>query len=203
MPDPKPAGIILCGGESRRMGRDKATLPFGPETMLQRVVRRLAEAAQPIVVVAAEHQVVPMLPGDVRVIRDPVAQRGPWQGISAGLHALDNQTVFITSCDSPFLQPAWVSRLCELIGKNDCAVPRIGGHVQPLAALYRTGALSTIDRLLATETERPLAVFDLVATHFVTEQELADVDPTFATLRNINSPEDYRQALADAGLAAI
>jgi molybdopterin-guanine dinucleotide biosynthesis protein A len=199
------AGIVLCGGESRRMGRDKASLPFGPETLLERVVRRLAEAARPIVVVAAERQDLPPLPDGVRVIRDPTPGRGPWQGISAGLHALRGQAdaVFVTSCDSPFLQPNWVRHLSESLGDHICAVPLIGGRLQPLAAIYRMQALPHIDALLASESARPHALFDRVATRFVSERDLQPIDPAFETLRNINSPEHYRQALADAGFASV
>ena len=71
----KTAGIVLCGGQSSRMGRPKAWLPFGDEVMLTRVVRRLAEVVAPIVVVAAPGQEVPALPAEVEVVRDP--ERGP------------------------------------------------------------------------------------------------------------------------------
>src|SRR3954452_17592579 len=82
--------VILCGGESRRMGRPKAWLPFGPEVMLQRVVRLVGEAAGvgPIAVVAAPGQEVPSLPDRVTVVRDEVSGRGPLQGLAAGLAAL-------------------------------------------------------------------------------------------------------------------
>jgi molybdopterin-guanine dinucleotide biosynthesis protein A len=71
------AGIVLCGGRSTRMGVPKATLPFGPETMLQRVVRLLGSVVAPIVAVAAREQKLPKLPEDVIVTRDEREQRGP------------------------------------------------------------------------------------------------------------------------------
>jgi molybdenum cofactor guanylyltransferase len=70
------------------MGVPKATLPFGPETMLERVVRRLRGVVHPVVVVAAEEQVLPDLPDAVIVTRDERAQRGPLGGLRAGLKAL-------------------------------------------------------------------------------------------------------------------
>ena len=81
-------GIVLCGGESRRMGRDKASLPFGLKTLLESVVGKVAEAARPVVVVAAANQTLPPLTDAIQIVRDPVPGRGPLQGISAGLHAL-------------------------------------------------------------------------------------------------------------------
>src|SRR5215472_10050859 len=87
-PMPRTAGIVLCGGQSSRMGRPKAWLPFDGEPMLVRVVRRLGEAVGPLVVVAAPGQDVPPLPADVEVVRDEVAGRGPLQGLQAGLEAL-------------------------------------------------------------------------------------------------------------------
>jgi molybdopterin-guanine dinucleotide biosynthesis protein A len=64
------AGIVLCGGKSTRMGSSKALLPFGSETMLQRVVRLLGKVVSPLVVVAAVEQELPALPRDVIVARD-------------------------------------------------------------------------------------------------------------------------------------
>src|SRR5436309_2393107 len=81
-------GIILAGGKSSRMGLPKATLPFGPELMLQRVVRLLSAVVNPIVVVAAPGQELPALPSDVLVTRDEREARGPLEGLFAGLSAL-------------------------------------------------------------------------------------------------------------------
>src|SRR5215210_4078232 len=84
------AGIVLCGGQSKRMGRPKAWLPFAGEFMLPRVVRLLREVVSPIVVVAASEQDVPPLPGDIRIVRDDERDRGPLQGLATGLAALEN-----------------------------------------------------------------------------------------------------------------
>ncbi len=93
-------GIVLCGGKSTRMGVPKATLPFGHETMLQRVVRLLGAAASPIIIVAAREQLLPDLPDDVIVTRDEREQRGPLEGLRAGLKALPDavETAYVTSC---------------------------------------------------------------------------------------------------------
>ena len=82
------AGIVLCGGKSTRMGSSKALLPFGSETMLQRVVRLLGEVVSPMVVVAAVDQDLPALPRDVIIARDEREARGPLEGLRAGLKAL-------------------------------------------------------------------------------------------------------------------
>src|SRR4051794_38541695 len=81
-------GVVLAGGKSTRMGTSKALLPFGPETMLQRVVRLLGRVVSPIVVVTAPGQELPALPADVIVTRDEREGRGPLEGLRAGLKAL-------------------------------------------------------------------------------------------------------------------
>ena len=87
------------------MGVPKATLPFGPETMLQRVVRLLGTVVSPIVVVAAREQSLPELPADVIITRDEREQRGPLEGLRAGLKALPDsvEIAYVTSCDVPLL----------------------------------------------------------------------------------------------------
>src|SRR5262245_7885026 len=94
-------GIVLCGGKSTRMGTSKALLPFGPETMLQRVVRLLSEVVPTMVVVAAVDQDLPELPRHVTVARDEHEGRGPLEGLRAGLKALplEVERAYVTSCD--------------------------------------------------------------------------------------------------------
>src|SRR5437763_186942 len=84
----RAGGIILCGGQSSRMGRPKEWLPFGDELMLPRMVRLMSEAVSPIVVVAAVGQQLPPLPTDVIETQDRQPDRGPLQGLAAGLTAL-------------------------------------------------------------------------------------------------------------------
>ena len=123
------------------MGQPKAWLQFGPEVMLQPVVRLLHTVARPIVVVAAPGQALPELPSQASIVRDEISGRGPLQGLASGFSAIADQAdlVFATGTDVPFLEPRWITRLAELIGNADLALPSIGGFYHPLAALYRPG----------------------------------------------------------------
>jgi molybdenum cofactor guanylyltransferase len=192
-------GIILCGGQSSRMGQPKAWLPFAGEPMLARVVRLLGEAVRPLVVVAAPGQDVPPLPADIVMVRDEVAGRGPLQGLKAGLEALHDRAdaAYLSSCDVPFLRPAFVRRLVELLGEHAICVPRVGDYHHPLAAVYRLDVADTVERLLAESRLRPFFLFEAVPTRVVQADELRDVDPDFQTLRNLNTPEDYAAALRE------
>src|SRR5262249_37591092 len=126
-------GIILCGGQSKRMGRPKAWLPFGNELMLQRVTRILGTVVKPLVVVAAPQPEVPTLPADVAVVRDAERGRGPLQGLSAGLAALQGkcEAAYLSSCDAPFLQTGFVQRIIELLGHHSISVLREGELYHP------------------------------------------------------------------------
>jgi molybdopterin-guanine dinucleotide biosynthesis protein A len=192
-------GIVLCGGQSKRMGKAKAWLPFAGETMLQRVVRLLSEAVDPIVVVAAPEQEVPALPSAIKLVRDEERGRGPLQGLAAGLAALAGlaDAAYLSSCDVPFLRPAFVSRLASLLGDHAICVPNVGGYHHPLAAVYRLEVRETVLKLLNENRLRPFFLFEAVATRVVEGPELADVDPSFQTLRNLNEPEDYEAAIHD------
>jgi molybdopterin-guanine dinucleotide biosynthesis protein A len=197
------AGIVLCGGQSQRMGRPKAWLPFGGELMLPRVVRRLSQVVSPVVVVAAPGQDVPPLPAEVSVVRDEEQGRGPLQGLAAGLAALRGRAdaAYLSSCDVPFLQPAFVQRLIDLLGDDAICVPRVGKHHHPLAAVYRLEVIDAVARLLAEDRRRPFFLFEMVPTRVVEAGELADVDPSFQTLRNLNTPEEYDAAQREEGRA--
>lgn len=195
----KVGGIVLCGGQSKRMGRPKAWLPFAGELMLPRLVRILSAVVQPVVVVAAPEQDVPPLPAEVQLVRDKVKDRGPLQGLAAGLAALQGQAdaAYLSSCDVPFLKPAFVRRLIGLLGNHAICAPKIGEYHHPLAAVYRLSVLHAVERLLQEDRLRPFFLFAAVPTRIVEAAELRDVDPTFQSLRNLNTPEDYETALRE------
>lgn len=196
-------GIVLCGGKSTRMGASKATLPFGRETMLQRVVRLLGGVVDPIVVVAAREQELPELPEAVIVTRDEREARGPLEGLRAGLKALPAsvEMAYVTSCDVPLLAPDFVTRMIELLDEHDIAVMEVEGFPHPLSAVYRRNTLPYIESLLLENRLRPVFLFDAVHTRRVLPEEMISVDPELRTLRNLNTREDYEAALAEAGLA--
>ncbi len=196
------AGVVLCGGRSTRMGSPKALLAFGPETMLQRIVRRLDAVVAPIVVVAAPGQPLPGLPAATTVARDEREGRGPLEGLRAGLTALPDtvDAAYVTSCDVPLLVPGFVRRMVELADGYDVAVMETDGFAHPLAAVYRRRTLPQIEALLAADRLRPVFLFEAARTRRVTPREVADVDPRLLTLRNVNSPEDYAEALSTAEL---
>jgi molybdopterin-guanine dinucleotide biosynthesis protein A len=195
------AGIVLCGGKSTRMGSSKALLPFGSETMLQRVVRLLGKVVSPMVVVAAIDQELPALPRDVIVARDEREARGPLEGLRAGLKALppDVDAAYVTSCDVPLLVPNFVRQMLELAHGYDIAVMEIDGFTHPLSAVYRRSTLPLVEDLLAKNRLRPVFLFEAVKTRRVQPEEMT-ADPELRTLRNLNTREDYERALADAGL---
>ena len=196
---PRLAGVILCGGHSSRMGRPKAWLPFGPVPLLTRVAARLQAVAAPVVVVAAAGQDLPPLPPGVEIARDSAPDCGPLEGLRTGLLAVAGraEAVFVCACDAPFVQPAFARRLAERLGPNLACVPRAGGRLHPLAAVYRVGAAEAAGRLLADGKRALLALLDAVPIQIVEGEELTDVDPTLASLRNLNTPADYAAALAE------
>jgi molybdenum cofactor guanylyltransferase len=196
-------GIILCGGKSTRMGSPKALLPFGSETMLQRVVRVLSQIVSPLVVVAAPGQELPPLPPSVVVTRDEHEGRGPLEGLRAGLKALPERVdaAYVTSCDVPLLVPGFVEHLIALLGENDIAVMEIDGFAHPLSAVYRRRTLPHVEGLLAADRLRPVFLFEAVKTRRVQPSEMASVDPQLLTLRNLNTPQDYQEALATSRAA--
>lgn len=170
--------------------------------MLQRVVRLLGTVVSPIVVVAAREQPLPLLPENIDVTRDEREQRGPLEGLRAGLKALPSsvEMAYVTSCDVPLLIPGFVERMIELIDEHDIAVMEIDGFPHPLSAVYRRDTLPHVETLLARDRLRPVFLFDAVRTRRVRPEEMRSVDPGLRTLRNLNTREDYLAALAEANL---
>ena len=202
------AAIILAGGRSTRMGRPKVSLPFGDETLLQRVCRTLARATTTLVVVRRDAaQELGQLPTAAAVTEDLEPGAGPLGGIAAGLRWLRDvagyaadDAAFVTACDHPFLQDRAVHALADRIAGFDLVMPNVGEILQPMGAVYRLRVLDAIERLLRAGMRTPRSLASATNAKIVTATELATFDPGLGLVRGINTPEEYAAALAELGL---
>jgi len=183
------------------MGQPKAWLPFGEETMLQRVVRILQEVVSPIVVVAAPDQDVPPLSAEVRIVRDEREGLGPLAGLAAGLTALSDvaDAAYVSSCDVPLLRPAFVRAIINRLDQFDLVIPREDRYHHPLAAVYRTALGERCNSLLAAGRRRPLELVRASQSCEIDVDELRPADADLRSLRNANTPDEYAALLTLAG----
>ena len=188
------------------MGRSKADLVFGSETLLERVVRILQKVAGHVVVVAAANQPLPDLGANVTEVEDSEEFGGPLFGMEAGLRAVeelsqDFSIAYLTSCDVPFLRPEFIKELLRRIEEHDVAVPKDEKFLHPLAAAYRVSLRPKISELIAQGERRPRTLFPICDTLEIPTSSLTSVDPQLRSLVNLNTPADYRAALESADLA--
>ena len=185
--------VILAGGKSSRMGRPKALLLFDGEPLIVHMVRNLARLFAETVVVAAPEQELPELPSTI--VRDDVAHQGPVGGIYYGLKAASREVCFVTSCDAPFLNLRLISYLMSQIVDYDVVVPFTQDRFQPLHAVYRQHVAPLLKEQLERGELRPIFLYDRVRTRKITEGEIQPLDPAGFSFLNMNTPEDYDEAL--------
>ena len=190
------SAIILAGGLSRRMGVDKTALPFGDETMLERI-HRICGAACSEVVIAGGTETL-SLPGVSHAIDQG---RCPLDGILAGLHHVrPDRLAFVTGCDAPLLQSSLIDLLFERAAPQRGAVPAAGGHLHPTCAVYSPSLAPEIDALLRAGERRAVAITRLPGVAIIPESELRAADPELLSLRGCNTPDEYAALLQLAGL---
>jgi molybdopterin-guanine dinucleotide biosynthesis protein A len=190
------SAIILCGGRSRRMGRDKAELPFGGETLLARVARLLTPVVDDIVVSAAAGQVIP---ADLCAVRDSRAGGGPVPALLDAWPAARHDLVAVVAVDTPLLQPSVLELLARSLASGDEAVvPRVRGRAMPVCALYRRPAARAAAARLPPDASLH-QLLDALSVRWLDEAALATADPGLMTFLPCNTDEDYQRALALAG----
>lgn len=195
----RPEALVLCGGRSRRMGRDKASLPFGGESLLHRLLRRVQPEVGEVVLAASRDQDVP--PG-FRVVRDAAPDQGPLPALLQALDTIANPYVFVTGCDCPLLQPAIIPLLARLATGWDGAVPVIGGRRAATSAVYRVAALREARVLFGDPANRSLqAYLQPLRIREVPEAVLRTADPDLLSFLPCNTPEEYAMLLRMAGLS--
>ena len=193
----KVGGIVLCGGQSRRMGKPKVWLPCGREFLLQRMVRLVGEVVSPVVVAARRGQSLPSLPADVEVVYDVVENAGPLAGIAAGLEALADrcEAAFVCSCDHPLLRPGFVRRLIQRLGDAAGVVLEHDGRVHPLAGVYSLTTRKLVADMLNQGERRATNFAGRSGAIVMSSEELVDVDPNLDSLKNVNDSETYAQVI--------
>jgi molybdopterin-guanine dinucleotide biosynthesis protein A len=141
----RSAGLVLAGGASRRMGSDKALLRIGSERLVDRQVRILREAVGDTVFVGLPFgdAVAWPPPSGAIVVRDSQPDCGPLAGIVAGIEAADAGLLAVVAVDLPRIDSDWIRSLLNRCRPGVGAVPVVEGRLEPLAAAYPRGALSS------------------------------------------------------------
>jgi molybdopterin-guanine dinucleotide biosynthesis protein A len=183
------AGVVVAGGESRRMGRDKATLPLpdGSGTMVERVVDVVSQRCSPVYVMAAPGQPLPAL--SVPILRDEVRGLGPLPATGRGLRAAaaaGARYAFVAAVDMPSLTADLIDELFRLaVETNAEVVMPWDGRSHYLAAVYRTDLADRIDALVAAGARKMSDLIDASDS-----QQIVLTDS--AALTNVNTVDDLR-----------
>ena len=186
------AGIILCGGASRRMGQPKADIDFLGESLLTRMIRIVGEVCRPIVVAAGPLQVLPKLPDELLVSRDVTSFGGPIQGLRSAFYLLSGAVThaFIVGCDMPLLKPEMIQLFVDRAQPGKGVAAGIGGTIHPLPIV-----LPNTDLINST---RSMSIRDYMAQlnfHEISESELRQCDTDLQSFRPMNTPEELAEAL--------
>ncbi|MEZ6123330.1 MAG: molybdenum cofactor guanylyltransferase [Planctomycetaceae bacterium] len=197
------SAIILCGGQSRRMGTDKAWLDFNGEPLLHRICRLTVPAVERLVVVAGQMQSLPDLPQHCDVVRDLYPNEGPLGGLLTGLHFLDEihdaaPLVWLNSSDSPYVNAHAISALGSLLQfdvQAQAVIPTSAGRQHPLNAVYRRSISAAVGECFATGQRSLKALIARLTVRLLDldDSDFAAFDQDFT--RNVNTPDDLQEAL--------
>jgi molybdenum cofactor guanylyltransferase len=182
------SGIILAGGQSRRMGRDKALIDFQGQPIIIHVINTLRALTNDIVIVSNRSELYEPL--GARVVADYDPPCGPLGGIAAGLKAVDSELAIVVACDMPFLNVALLRWLIDQAACYDAVVPQTGAEYEPLHAIYRRTCHNPIVRRIAQGDRRVISFFADVRLRAIEEAAWRVIDPTGRSLVNLNTPGD-------------
>lgn len=194
-----PAGIILAGGRSQRMGTTKALLPLPgqpSETFLSHLTSTLAPLCAEVLVVARDPaQFAGVALPDTRVVFDEKPGGGPLMGLYSGLKAIQSSTALVVAVDMPFVQPALLAFLLAHSQENTLLVPIVAGVPQVLLAIYPSSILPQIEILLKQGKRAPRALLEVAPVLYIEEARLREVDPQLRSFIGVNTPEDLKEVM--------
>jgi molybdopterin-guanine dinucleotide biosynthesis protein A len=185
-------GVVLVGGKSRRYGHNKALEVFQDERLIDRQVRTVRSLFPEVLVVTNEPELYLHL--DVTIVRDVIPGQGPLGGIYTGLFFAMGQSVFVTACDMPFVQPPVVSRMVQLACQYDVVVPEKEAGLEPLHAIYSSRCLPHIKKMVDRQELQVISFFHAVRVYRLSSEEIEQLDPRGLSFFNINTPDDMERA---------
>jgi molybdopterin-guanine dinucleotide biosynthesis protein A len=192
-PDAVPISVaILAGGRSSRFGRDKLAEPIDGQPLLSRVIDAVRPIASEILVVAPPGT-APTVPLDVRVVHDPVAFEGPLVGARTGIRAATASIVVIVGGDMPDLVGAVIDLMASSLGDAEAVVLEHDGRRRPLPmAVRREPAHAALEELVDRGERRLRTLIDVLDARSIDEPTWRALDPSGATLRDIDTEADLR-----------
>lgn len=189
MTDPRSlTGVVLAGGTGRRMGRDKARIEIGGEPLLLRIVHRLAEVCQPVLVASGDGQRLADL-GHPEVA-DALPDRGPLGGIVAGLEAATTELVAVVAVDMPQASPDVLRLLADRWSGEDAVIPTDADGWQPLHGVYAVDAAVPLRAALERGSPSVRDALARLQVRLAGPDVWGHVDPGGRFLTNLNDPHD-------------
>jgi len=186
---------VLAGGQSRRMGRDKAFLDVGGRPVIERVLDKVAPLTDDLFISANEPQKYEHL--GLRLVADIYPNKAALGGIYSVIHAAHHHHVLIVACDMPFLNVALLQHLISLAPTAEVVIPLISPlQPEPLHAIYSKSCLPAIETRLQANQLQIIGFFDRVSVRYVDRDEVARLDPEFYSFINLNTPEEWRKGQA-------
>lgn len=187
---PDCTALILSGGESRRMGQDKAKLVLGDKTLLQHVAATLQPMFKQIIVSVRS----PRPDCNFKQVCDDQKYAGPLAGLAAGLAQAETSWVFAVACDMPFISQKLIEELASLREGFDAVVPVVQDHPQPMAAFYAAHCKNTLREILeGSEPHSLRALLARLRVRYVSEQEMHESD--MKSFFDLDTPADVTSAI--------
>lgn len=197
--------IILAGGESKRMGKDKAFLLWKNKTFLRHILEKVSLFSDEIIVSANKEKSLyePQLEGiniPTKIVKDKNPYSGPLNGIVSCLDFISHENVFIATCDTPDINLNVVKFLFENISSYDAVIPVIKSKFQPLNTFYKKDAISLGKTLYEKNVKSLFKWISHLNVKYISDAELSKYDPELSTFKSINTPEEYRKFLSQKEL---
>lgn len=187
--------IVQAGGESKRMGQDKALLPFLGKRLIERVIDRVSPLADELIVISNSPEKFSFL--DVPVIPDLVRGRGALGGLLTALSAAHHPAVVLVACDMPFVNPGLLAYERDLLveGNYDVVIPRTSHGAEPFHSVYRRETcLPLVEKVMEAGLWRADSWFGEARMRYLSEEEIKKNDCDGLAFMNVNTPEELAKA---------
>lgn len=189
--------IVLAGGKSHRMRRNKALLPIGKMAMIERVIKQLRLISGEMIgeIIIATNSPAEYTQLGVTVLTDLIPEKGPLSGIHAGLKASRFDYNLVVACDMPFIDCHLAEYLIRKAKEVDAVVPCIKGLPQPLFAVYSRACYPVIEELLLCGIYKCTAFLPRVKVCYVEDEEMGNIVDLERVFFNVNTQKEWEQAL--------